>query len=136
MRSIVSLITAFAFLLHLWLGCCAHHGHATEGQTCHLHAAEGASHDHAGHDHGTDSSSEDEPGKSPGPAERCEGSPCVFLKAAQSEVAKRAPTAILPVVASDFAASLSAAPSPSLIDTGGGNELPVRLHLFHQVLLN
>jgi hypothetical protein len=145
MRSLASLISAFAFLLHMWLGCCAHHGH-NEAQAAgagYTHAA-APSHAHAGHDHAAGAAGEESshdshsrgehcPG---GHGERCNDGECVFLSVGKTTVAKNAPVALLPLLASDAADKLVTAPQARAINTGGLPALAVRLHLLHQVFLS
>ena len=139
MRATVSVISAAALLMHMWLGCCAHHAHAAGESACAQHAGASHVHDalpcletqHDDHQHAT------EPGKPQEPAEshdRCDGHACVFLKASQGTLdLDFSPAWIVEVVDAD-------SPAKSLAvryvdDSGGGRHIPVRLHLWHQVLL-
>jgi hypothetical protein len=135
MRPIVSFISAAAFLLHMWLGCCAHHAHACEGSACPPHSVEAVDHSHADHDHGVNSPCEQSPTDSPCPAERCDGSQCVFVSVGKTELPQDSTIALLPVLSSTACAGLCTAHAVSVIDTGGLIALPVRIHLFNQVLL-
>ena len=129
MRFVISLTTAIAFLAHAILGCCAHHVHAAEETTCSQHEAVQSGHYHAAE------SPKDSPKDSPCPAERCNGSHCVFMAAGKVELAKVTTVALLPVSTSDSIAHFRDPLGTTVIDTGGLIEPPVRLHLFNQVLL-
>lgn len=135
MRPIVSFITVAAFVLHMWLGCCAHHAHATEETTCHQFVAKLADPSHAGHGHDNESPCDKSQEDSPSPAEGCTGSYCVFLTIAKTELAKLAMVAVLPVPAIDVIAILDVSSSANLVDTEEPIPYPVRLHLLNRVLL-
>lgn len=153
MRTIVSLISAFAFLLHMWLGCCAHHGHEHAAFAVAGHASV-ASCSHAGHDHAGGSAGEesshdphatsqhgptehDSPGQCPGEhGQGCQDGECVFLCSGKTTLAKDSPALVLPLLASDAAGKPLATLQASAIDTGGLPPLAVRLHLLHQVYLS
>jgi hypothetical protein len=136
MRAFVSILTAVAFLLHMWLGCCAHHAHAEE-TTCDRHEAADQhadyAHDHPGHE--TPCQQLPEEGDSPCPTEPCSEGECVFLKVGKLEFDGPAAVAHLPAPVSDSLAGLSPAKTREAIDSGGLAAPPVRLHLAHQVLL-
>jgi len=140
MRTIVTLITAAAFMLHFTLGCCAHHAHAAEGTDC-PHRAKPAvhdCHDDDGHDHESPGSGDQSPCDSNPecPGQHCNDGQCVFMPAGTTVVAKAAFIAVLPLVLAEpdlFAAHLPHA--TAAIDSGGLVALPVRTHLFNQVLL-
>lgn len=137
MRPIVSFITAAAFLLHMWLGCCAHHAHADDEANCHQHTrqlAAPADHSHAGHDHEA-GESQGQPTESPCPADGCDESHCVFLSVGKTDLAKTTTAALLPALASESIAAFFDVPPTKLIDSGGLIGPPIRLHLLNQVLL-
>ncbi len=142
MRAIVTLITGAAFMLHFTLGCCAHHAHAAEGTFCSEHdqvaVQDHDCHGHDGHDHESPGSGDQSPGdsKSDCPDKHCNDAQCVFMAAGKTVVAKAAFMAVLPLVLAQpdlFAASLPHV--TAAIDSGGLIALPVRMHLFNQVLL-
>src|SRR6187401_1278380 len=112
MRTIVTLFTAAAFMLHFTLGCCAHHAHAAEGAVCPckiaVHDHDGHDHDghdhdghdhdghdHDGHDHESSEPCDQSPGDSdsPCPGHHCNDGHCVFMAAGKTVVAKAAFTA-------------------------------------------
>ena len=140
MRAIVNFITAAAFLLHFALGCCAHHPHAANGMVCPGHASVAAfdqnCHCHDGSGHDTQEPGNQSSSNSEGPAQHCSGPHCVFLAAGKTVVAKTAFTAVLPQFVAEpaYSASLTALEAVA-IDSGGLIALPVRTHLFNQVLL-
>src|SRR5262245_16709833 len=80
MRSIISLITAFAVLLHLVLGCCGHHAHGQTHANCpHEHsdaAPTGSCHAGHCHDHQEAPAQPSEPALPP--HEDCHESHCTF----------------------------------------------------------
>ena len=137
MRFIVTLITAAAFTLHFTLGCCAHHAHAAEGTVCSGHANV-ADHHHDGHDHETPGPCDQSPADSDSecPSQHCNDGHCVFMAAGKTVVAKAAFTAVLPLCIAQPASVESISPlAAAAIDSGGRIALPVRTHLFNQVLL-
>jgi hypothetical protein len=135
MRSLITLITAAAFLLHFALGCCAHHAHAAEGAVCPGHSL-AANHDHDGHNHDSQEPREKSLSDSECPSQNCDDGHCVFMADGKTiEV-----NDVFAVVAPLFAAALPSLGQISLlatvaIDSGGLIALPVRTHLFNQVLL-
>jgi hypothetical protein len=122
MRSCVSLITAASLLLHVWLGCCAHHGHAEDGPKSHAGCHEAAM---AG----------DSPG-SEAPDHDCDEPDCSFLALAKQTLTK-APftTAALPALDADQAAS-SRLLCQAQLDASRVLPRPVRPHLLYQVFRN
>lgn len=81
MNTLVTLATSTAVLLHMLLGCCAHHAHAMDVTKC-VHQPAVASCHSAGHDHGegSDGTAHDDSSKAPGvPGERCDGPQCSFI---------------------------------------------------------
>lgn len=137
MRPIVTLTTAAAFVLHFLFGCCAHHAHAAEGTVCSGHAVT-AEYDlhHDGCDHSSQQPGESSPGNSECPAQHCSEGHCVFMGTGKTVVAKAALHLVMPlfVVKPAVLVPLSA-PAASALDSGGLITLPVRTHLFNQVLL-
>jgi hypothetical protein len=142
MRFVVTLITAAAFVLHFTLGCCAHHAHAEEGTACCAHAKVAVHdhdcHDHDGHSHDSPEPSDQSPGHSDSecPRQHCNDGHCVFMAAGKTVVAKATFIAVLPLCIAEPASIESISPlAAAAIDSGGGIALPVRTHLFNQVLL-
>jgi hypothetical protein len=140
MRPLVSLISVAAFLLHLGLGCCAHHAHGGGEGPCEFRtsstesgANHGHSHDHS-HDHSApDSNSPEHPGDS---HNDCHESHCFFLVSGKTTVHPDTLIAALPPLTLDASIKQSVVPSANWRrDTGDHLQLPVRLHLFHQVML-
>src|SRR5262249_15015621 len=131
------------FLLHIWLGCCSHHAHASEPtsscastpHTCHSHGCHG-SHQHGSHQHRGQQSSHKGPSKNC-PGKRCEGTQCEIASSAKVSLNKAwfssaALLAVLPPASS---------PSPQwLYQSAIGLDLAplpaVRTHLLYQLLLN
>ena len=133
MRQLISLITTAAFLLHLGLGCGAHHAHAAGATACALPTLP-ADHGHCpGHDHSVPDS---ETPEHPGSHDDCHETHCTFLVAGKTTVVPDTLVTALPPVAFDTVLAQTASSSANwLRDTGDHLRLPVRLHLFHQVLL-
>ena len=139
MRSVVSLITAGAFLLHLWLGCCGHHAHATEavapstGAKCHHHCHDKG---HASHEDDDTKSSDSDPGDHGCPGKQCDGPQCAFATNAKVSLSKAwfscatvlAMLAPMPAVEPQL---LSRAKLSGNLDFPE----PIRPHLLHQVFL-
>ena len=129
MRTIVSAITGVAFLLHLWLGCCAHHAHADEGPAG--HEALPAHGDHHDGEH-------DCPQHAPAaPGNDCDEPDCVFVTTAPTAVSQD----LLAWPAWDAAVVADAGQhAPLLSQARSGFDLvfalPLRVHLLHQVFLN
>jgi hypothetical protein len=121
-------------LLHMWLGCCAHHGHAAESVSKPAHTHRHAGHTHRHGDAGTDSQAPSEPGT---PHDDCHETHCTFLVKGETPTFTPDMTwAALCVLGPDFVTARSLAPSVRwYADTGDPLTLPVRLHLFHQVLV-
>ena len=79
MRSLTTLITTAALLLHMTLGCCAHHAHAAEGSGCsHQHGLNAPAvadlHEQHEHDHDDSDNSHENPSAPP-----CDELQCSFL---------------------------------------------------------
>lgn len=139
MRTIVTLITAAAFLLHFALGCCAHHAHAAEGSSCchHTTVAVHECHGHEGHGHQHDlPPSEESPDDSVPPKHECCESHCVFMAAGKTTIAKVAFLAHSPLFVAEPTSFVQLSPvAVAAIDSGGTTELPVRIHVLNQVFL-
>ena len=136
MRKLISLITAAAFLLHLGLGCCAHHAHAAEGSDCAGHALATADCQHHEHDHDGQPVSANPGDSSDPPRDTCDDAQCVFLTAVKTTLAKEVAVPWMFAVVSELTGKVipvSLASLDSLAETPP--PLPVRLHLFHQQLL-
>jgi hypothetical protein len=148
MRLLVTLIAVAAFWLHMLLGCCAHHSHAATGKICALastSADDAIDHGHThGHEHeatGDGASDAHAPQHSDEPCgdhphNDCHETHCSFIAAGKTIIALDLLVVDLPTLASDAAIAQAAAASYRWIgDSGDHSRLPVRLHLFHQVLL-
>ena len=137
MRTVVTLVAAAAFLLHFALGCCAHHAHAAEGVK--VQTDDCCCHHGCNHSGSSDRSHEQEPQDSDDsdcPGHRCTDSQCVFMATGKTVVAKDAFVTALPdCVAVPVALSSNVRPVDSAIDLWSLIALPVRIHLFNQVLL-
>lgn len=140
MRSVISSLTAVSVLLHVVLGCCAHHGHAHERPatepTKTACAQHGCSSD--AHAQGTlpADSKENEP-----PADQhqddCEQADCAFTATVEKAetLAKASPGAwLLPHVA--IAEPSCQRWSGQCVSRHDPPEGPVRAHLLYGVLLN
>ncbi|MEX2176637.1 MAG: hypothetical protein WD872_19885 [Pirellulaceae bacterium] len=144
MRTFITLITAAAFMLHFALGCCAHHAHAAEGSVCSAHASaanpEHDCHDHHGHgesDHDSQQPGEQPAGDSEFPDHPCSDVHCAFMAAGSTVIAKDTYLAVLPLFVAEPVSHVSISPPiAATLDSGGQIALPVRTHLFNQVLLN
>ena len=138
MRPFVAFLTAVAFLLHLGLGCCAHHTHGSGGNERAIPTPQAdatAEHGHShGHDHSVpDSNAPECPGDS---HDDCHQNHCSFLVTGKTTVTPDTLVTALPPAAHDAVVAQRASSSANWIrDTGDHLQLPVRLHLFNQVLL-
>ena len=140
MRTIVTLITAAAVALHFSLGCCAHHAHAAEGTICHAKAKVAVQchkcHDHGrGHDASEPNDTPPADSDSSCPDQHCNDSQCVFLAAGKTVIAKEVFVAVLPQCIEPGSLRSELLLEVAAIDSGGLIALPVRTHLFNQVLL-
>ncbi len=136
MRSVISLITVVALLLHVWLGCCGHHLHAGEDSrcasdqhTCHAYG------DHETHCHDEGNHSEEGPADEC-PGKSCDESDCAFAMFGKTSLSKAwfafgAWIAALPRWDVEPLQQFSAT---ARIPTFAFS-VPVRVHLLHQVLL-
>jgi hypothetical protein len=125
MSTLIRILTAAVFTVHLLVGCCAHHSHACEcqGKVQPAHGQCPDSH-HGGADHSHHGS------------HNCQGSRCSFVSSnnANSHSLVQSSHAFFTVLLTD---------RPSLVGTGSaqhcfatGRLLPsVRLYLVNQVLL-
>ena len=135
MRSLITLITAAAFLLHFTLGCCAHHAHAAEGAACSGHGIV-ADHDHEGHDHDSQEPCEQSPGDRECPGEHCNDGHCVFMADGKTVEVQDSFNAVLPLFVAEPASNAPISGiAAAAIDSGGLIALPVRTHLLNQILL-
>lgn len=145
MRSLVTLITAAAFMLHFTLGCCAHHAHAAEGTLCPGHATTSAhehdchgheNHDQDGHDQEPPESGDQSTNDSECPEGDCHDGECAFMAAAKTVIAKDTFVSALPLFFAEPARHVSISPLvAAVISSDGLFAPPVRTHLFNQVLL-
>lgn len=146
MRTIICLTTAFAFVLHIGMGCCSHHAHAAERITCLHHvtaehdshdlATGGHRHSHADHDHEThDHADESKESPTPDscPAERCQDGKCVFDTINKIELSQLTNFSLPSLSMSESLGMAPVCPLASGFDSGGPLKLPLRLHLLHQV---
>src|SRR5262245_29659845 len=104
MQHLVTLITTVAFWLHIGLGCCAHHAHATEGPACSdttIPACQHCGHQHDGQSEADTSS----PANSQSRDQACQQGQCVFMASGKMEVAKPSFVCFQPHVALDAASS-------------------------------
>ncbi len=147
MRTIITLIAAAAFVLHLTLGCCAHHAHAVEGSVCSEHASTvhhnhgckghgGNSHSHGSHDHDSQPPA-DGPADEECPGHHCNAGHCAFMAAGKTVIAKDTYLAVLPLFVAAPLTHVSISPRISATISNSGRLIapPVRTHLFNQVLL-
>lgn len=142
MRTITTLIAAAAFVLHLTLGCCAHHAHAVDGPVCskhvgtaeHHHGCKG--HSHGSHDHESQPPADGPPVDEDCPGHDCNAGHCAFMAAGKTVIAKDTYLAVLPLFVAMPLTHVSISPRISAtIDSGGLIAPPVRTHLLNQVLL-
>lgn len=140
MRSIVSLTTVASLLLHLWLGCCAHHGHSVAACACtgdaeEANCVEGDCECESSENAGAAEIGGTAPHEQPVPTNGCTENECVFVSVLKVtapidfDSAASQPVAIL----SDEGVSLSSSAR------GRADELqpapPLRRHLLQRVLL-
>ena len=134
MRRIVSIILTAALLLHFGLGCCVHHGHASEGNE--LSSALPTSGE-CSHHHGAIPRTNGH-GPHRGPHEHHEiHSSCVFVLSAKPMSLNDHPqlwTAVVMTLASCKVAFSAAAVITDVADFAIA-ATPVRLHLYHRQLL-
>jgi len=135
MRSIVSLITAFSVVLHLWLGCCAHHTHDAGGEL-QRQASVIAPHVHHGHGHHHEHEpSSSAPASSSQPADShndCHETHCSFLSsvaAAPIGNVSLAFAAVATVTERDCSANLVVL--RTWLETGSDAHLPRQIPLWH-----
>jgi hypothetical protein len=121
-------------MLHLWMGCCAHHDHSARIADCHALIAACAhpcgNHEQEPHDGPCQPVNSDSSPSSPS----CDASECVFLKASPLEIAGLAISELLPLPVSDL--PLTALAATGFVETSAPPAPGVRLHLAHQVFLN
>lgn len=133
MRPIIFILSCFAFLFHLGVGCCAHHSHAMEGnsrsrQITTSGVSQGA---HRCHHPGAGDSS---PCPS-APDESCDHVSCTFIGASTSEMAKTTTDGLTVVPSIELPNFLAKSQNLAGI-TRKIAFLPVRIHLFNQLFLN
>lgn len=136
MRTLISLITAAAFLLHLSLGCCAHHAHATESNEDTAHSLAAHTCPHHKHPHDGQSVPAHSGDNSETPRDTCTDGGCVFLAVVKITLATEVAVSWTPAFAFEHIGELASASCVSLETLAKTRPpLPVRLHLFHQQLL-
>jgi hypothetical protein len=132
MRQLVSITSLTAFLLHVLLGCCAHHTHAERpGDGALPSVAVGhraCQHSHASHP---------APKEAPhAPGERCQEGDCVFAACSKVELAKDSLLAATAFDVLRHAADLLPAPAARpRSDSHAAWKPPLRSHLLLGVLL-
>ena len=135
MSSLLNNLTAAILVVHLVVGCCAHHAHDCP-QTCDARHSQGM-----GHDAGApcDAHSSDEPGQTTDHhhgTNECQGAKCSYLRTANDTIAKAflqpRLAHVTPMLADDSA--LVGVFSEQHTLASGRLLLPVRLHLANQVL--
>lgn len=138
MRVLPSLTYVAAMLLHMWLGNCAHHHPVDEEHV----ASPVHCHSHAGHSHGyrhvdADSlASEKAPHWPEKSHDDCHETHCTFVAAGKVTFVPEVVVAPLPPLEAEAAVSRSIAAHVCWhADTGDLVALPVRLHLFHRILV-
>ncbi len=136
MSGLLNNLTAAILVVHLLVGCCAHHAHDCR-QACDARHAQGM-----GHDAGApcDGHSSGEPGQTTDHhhgSDECQGGKCSYLRTANDTLAKAflqpRLTHVTPILADDSALVGVFSEQPAL--ASGRLLLPVRLHLANQVLL-
>lgn len=132
MRPFISLVSCVAFLLHMWAGCCSHHAHAAEGNA-RLQQSKLAAISFGERTDVQSLHAELSP-DAPSSGDRCSESQCVSLVAGKVELSKMTMSVLLPVCLGQEREHLSALQSWD-VSAGGVIALPVRLHLYNQVLL-
>ena len=129
MRASINLVSVAAFLLHLALGCCAHHVHADQRVVGHV--AHGANRNEI---ESTGTPLAQLPGDCP--ASKCDVAHCAFLTAGKAVAHNPVLPKLFACAAHDpvRAALLAHASFPQL-DFNEPPALSVRRHLLHQVFL-
>jgi hypothetical protein len=131
MAKLCRILTAAAFVVHMIVGCCAHHAHACEGQGLAL-PAQGVA---AADDHCSDGHSSPADHSHPAP-DGCHGAKCSTVL--PSQLANHwfgQPSLASFVSALDDLSSQSGILSAQRCLPMGWLLLPIRLHLANQVLL-
>jgi len=128
MRSLISLVTTASLVLHFGIGCCAHHSHSHDGQVFGAVV-------NLDHDHGADERSL--PVEHSGPAdEECQEPSCVFLAGVKITLTKDLAPAGTTIALTERPAQLDCGSTRSCrVEADTGDEVPVRRHLYYQVLL-
>lgn len=132
MRPFISIVSCAVYLLHMWAGCCLHHEHAAEGKVG-LQQTKIAAVSNGEWINAQTHLGESSP-VSPCPGERCSESQCVTVVAGKVALSKVTTDVRLAVSIGQEPQHFSVLQSWEL-DTGGLIALPVRLHLYNQVLL-
>ena len=138
MRPFVSFLTAVTFVLHLGLGCCAHHTHGSGGNERAIPTPPADVVTHHGHSHGhdhsvPDSNAPEHPGDS---HSDCHQNHCTFLVTGKTTIVPDTLVAALLAATPDaVVAQISSSSANWIRDTGDHLQLPVRLHLLKQVML-
>lgn len=126
MHALLSLITAASLILHLGLGCRAHHAHASEATAKSDQLA--AMHMHPDSDHSTDSSQPEN--------QDCQEPSCVFLSGVKVILTHDLAPLATAVVSTGTDFQLCERYSPrSRTEAEMGHQVPMRLHLYYQILL-
>jgi len=136
MRLIVTLIAATAFTLHFLWGCCAHHVHAVKGVACLNPVQAVHCHDGSAHESPDPCGQLPDDTDSPCPGQHTSDCHCIFMAAGKTVVAKAGLTVSVPLALAEPSPLRSAASlNACALDSGSLIGFPVRIHLFHQVLL-
>jgi hypothetical protein len=132
MAGLCRILIAATLVVHLMVGCCAHHAHGCDGMDCSSPAHDHATPDGQCPENGCDHSHHG--------ATNCQGERCTFLSPTVS-----ASQAVSDSLTLSFQTVFMALPDDQLPLVGCGPEqlslasgrllLPVRLHLANQVLL-
>jgi hypothetical protein len=93
-------------------------------------------HDDEGHDHDSQKPCEQSPSDSECPSQNCDDGHCVFLAAGEPIGIDDAFAFVAPLFAAELASLGQISPLTGVaLDSGGVIALPVRTHLFNQILL-
>ena len=132
MSRLTRILTAVAFIVHMLLGCCAHHVHAGQGKDCQP-STQGT----PASDAQTPDSHESGPEHSHHASHDCQGAKCTFVpsspKSGNLPVQPFSQWFATPLV-QDLSSPAGIADRQHCF-AAGGLLLPIRLHLANQVLL-